>query len=622
MTESNNKSRNSSSKKSADSTEQSQVLIYPLIADSGNERVLREWIEGHDEYSIANDKPIVESRFDICLVDQPALFEHKKSIKAAKTASKPALLPVLLLASELNNDLVNADQGELADNVLTTTVDELISLPIRQIELEWRIETLLRLREQSLDLQAQAQQLRQFEQAVEASGNAIWISDTDGIIKYVNPKFESLTGYNSSEVVGNTPAMLKSDEMPENHYEHLWETVSTGETWQEDIINRRKDGSLYIADQTIAPIVDETGEPSSYIAVQTDITERKQLEEQLKRYRDIVQRIEDPIMLQDKDGQFLLVNDTLCEFAGLSAEKIEGDEEYEFMDQPTAEMIEDYKKTVLETEQAVEYSVSPTFEYSGKEAVFYTSRYPYYTKEGELAGTLAICRDVTNLNERTQQLHVLDNILRHNIRNSLTVIYGRAEQIYSETDGDIKDAAEVIIESAEELMATSEKSREITQIISEDSEIKQIEISNLLDNIIEETANDWPRANISVEKPEQITVMSIYNIELALRELLTNAIRHNDQETPAVDITVTVTDNMAEICVCDNGPGLSKFDKDVLESGEAIDKLTHGSGLGLWIVYWAVKRSYGEINVKPLGKRGTAITILLPVAATGVESSP
>jgi len=460
------------------------------------------------------------------------LLEHKESIKTAKTAAEPALLPVLLLASDLNSDLIDTDQGEVADNVFSTTVDELLSLPVRQIELEWRIETLLRLRNQSLNLQEQAARLRRFKRAVDASGHAIWISDTDGTIEYVNPAFEAITGYQFDEAVGNNPAMLSSGETSEDHYEHLWKTVSAGETWRKDITNRRKDGSLYIADQTIAPIVDETGEPSAYIAVQTDITERKQLEKRLKRHRDIVQRLEDPIMLQDTVGDFLLVYDALCDFAGLSANKLEDDDEYEFMDQSTAHMIADYKQTVLQNQQPVEYSVSPQFEYSGKEATFYTSRYPYYSQDGELIGTLAICRDITDLNDRTRQLQVLDNILRHNIRNSLTIIYGQAERLRSATEGELRTAAENITETADTLLTTSEKSRKITQILNEEADIKRIDLATLLDRVVEQTADKWPAAQVDVEKPEQVTVRAIYAIESALRELLVNGIKHNDQNIP------------------------------------------------------------------------------------------
>ena len=594
-------------------SQQDPAVIYPLIDNPGNKRVLCEWIEDHDDYAVADNEPLSGATFDICLVDQPALLEHSEAIEEVKTAAKPALMPVLLLVSDLNSDLVDTDQGKIADNVFATTVDELISLPIRQAELEWRLHTLRRLQTQSLDLKSQTERLRKFQQAIEASGHGIMITDTDGTIEYINPAFEEITGYSSTEAIGSTPTILKSGEMSDSFYENLWDTITAGETWRGEIVDRRKDGSRYIADQTIAPIVDEMGNPSAYVAVQTDVTERKRLEDRLKRHRDIVQRLEDPIMLQDMDGQFVLVNDALCEFAGRSAEELEGSDEYAFMNESTARVIDRQKQIVHWTEQPVTYSVSPTFEYSRKEAVFYTSRYPYYSEDGELAGTLAICRDVTDLDERTRQLHVLDNILRHNIRNSLNVIYGQGARLRSAVDGELEEAAESIIETADDLLTTSEKSHDITKVLSDDIEIRPIDLAKDLERIAATVAADWPEVSLSVSTPDNIIVIAHPAIESALKELIVNAVAHNDHETPRVEVTATAGDEVANVHISDNGPGMSEFDREVLESGSATGVLSHGSGLGLWLVYWVIKRSHGDISITDRDEPGTTVTVSVPV---------
>lgn len=619
MTEPTDKPPDGHAQDTVDNSPQDPAIIYPLIADSGNKRVLWEWLEANDDYVVADNVPLTEATFDICLVDQPALLEHSESIKEAKTAAEPALLPVLLLVADLNRDLIDIDQGDLADNVFATTVDELISLPIRQAELEWRLHTLRRLRTQSLDLKARTERLQKFYQAVEASGHGIMITDTDGTIEYVNPAFEETTGYSSTEAIGNTPTMLNSGEMADSYYDQLWETISSGETWHGEIVDRRKDGSRYIVDQTIAPIIDETGELSAYVAVQTDITNRKRLEDRLKRHRDIVKRLEDPIMLQDEDGQFILVNDALCDFAGLSADELEGSDEYAFMDESTAKTIERQKQIVYRTEQPVTYSVTPTFEYGRKEAVFYTSRYPYYDEDGELAGTLAICRDVTDLEERTRHLHVIDNILRHNIRNRLTVIYGRANQLRSSLDGELEAAADAVIDTADDLLTTSEKSREITKVLSNDTEIKRVRLAKHLERIAATAANEWTNVDLSVSLPDELVVTAIPAIESALEELITNAAAHNDHENPCVEVIATVNDEMAIINISDNGPGMSEFDREVLESGTATGVLSHGSGLGLWLVYWIIKRSNGNISITDCDEPGTTVTITVPIVSTPAE---
>lgn len=135
---------------------------------------------------------------------------------------------------------------------------------------------------------------RRFRQAVESSGHAIMMTDPEGTITYVNPAFETVTGYDREEAIGENPRLLKSDEMPEEHFESLWETVLAGDVWEEDVVNRRKDGELYYARQTIAPIAGEDGGRVGFVAIQNDITEQKEMEADLQernRQLTILERV-------------------------------------------------------------------------------------------------------------------------------------------------------------------------------------------------------------------------------------------------------------------------------------------------------------------------------------------
>lgn len=592
------------------------LRIYPLVGDSGNERVLKEWLTGHDTYRLADeDEPVTAGEFDLCIVDRGGLEAFKDELMTVKSDVEPVLLPVLLLVPETREGIIDTDQGEIADNVLRTAIDEIVSLPMRQIELEWRIQALLRLRNQSLELTSTTKKLRWFKEAVEAAGHAIFITDPDGEIEYVNPAFEEITGYEQAEVLGETPDILQSGEMPTKYYERLWATITAGDIWEAEIIDRRKDGTQYTAYQTIAPITDE-GEILAYVAVQTDITERKELRDRLKRHRDIVQRLEDPIMLQDKTGQFRLVNEALTEFAGLPEEELLGEDEFLFMDTEVAETIDRKKQEAIETKSAVGYSITPEFKHSDKEAIFNTSRYPYYDEDSDLAGTIAICRDVTDLEERTRQLRVMDNILRHNLRNDLTVIRGLADEIRSHASGETAEMADEIVTHADALMSTGEKSRSITDLLSEESETKSIDIAEMIRSITSEVKLSDFNAEITVEAPNRIVASATVKIGEAIEELVRNAIIHNDREEPSVELRVQADADTVKIHVIDDGPGMSEMDRDVLKTGRAIDDLYHGSGLGLWLVYWIVNRSDGSIDVTEVESWGTNVTVTLPAAST------
>jgi PAS domain S-box-containing protein len=120
--------------------------------------------------------------------------------------------------------------------------------------------------------------------ALEAAGSAIVITDRTGAISWANSAFTRLTGYAATEVLGANMRLLKSDQHDQAFYQNLWQTILDGRIWHAEIINRRKDGSLYTEDSTITALRDARGEITHFISVKEDITERKLAEEKLKTY--------------------------------------------------------------------------------------------------------------------------------------------------------------------------------------------------------------------------------------------------------------------------------------------------------------------------------------------------
>ncbi|MBT1076955.1 SpoIIE family protein phosphatase [Geobacter grbiciae] len=117
--------------------------------------------------------------------------------------------------------------------------------------------------------------------ALNAAANAIVISDPGGRVIWVNPAFTNLTGYTLEEIAGRGLGILKSGVHGEEFYRDLWETIRAGKVWRGEMINRRKDGSLYPEAQTITPVVDEAGVVRHYVAIKEDVTERKRAQEAL-----------------------------------------------------------------------------------------------------------------------------------------------------------------------------------------------------------------------------------------------------------------------------------------------------------------------------------------------------
>lgn len=144
-------------------------------------------------------------------------------------------------------------------------------------------------------------QMRLQGTALAAAANAIFITDVSGRIEWVNAAFTRLSGYEAHEVLGKTPALLRSGMQDDDSYRRFWDTIKSGRVWRGEMVERRKDGSLYTVDQTVAPIRDERDQIAHFVTVHEDITERKRAEERiayLSNY-DTLTRLPNRVLFRD-----------------------------------------------------------------------------------------------------------------------------------------------------------------------------------------------------------------------------------------------------------------------------------------------------------------------------------
>ncbi|HPM00810.1 MAG TPA: PAS domain S-box protein [Candidatus Cloacimonadota bacterium] len=162
------------------------------------------------------------------------------------------------------------------------------------------------------------EKLLQLSKAVEQSPAMLIITDLNSKIEYVNPRFEEVTGYTTQEVIGKNPDFLRYGDKNINQYDDLWKTLSQGKQWKGEFLNRKKNGTPYYEKAQIAPIIDDKGNVSHYIAIKEDITEKKKVEEALKRKSELQKilmgiaskYINMPLEIMDQS-----INESLCQMA-------------------------------------------------------------------------------------------------------------------------------------------------------------------------------------------------------------------------------------------------------------------------------------------------------------------
>ncbi|UWG46693.1 Signal transduction histidine kinase [Halanaeroarchaeum sp. HSR-CO] len=279
---------------------------------------------------------------------------------------------------------------------------------------------------------------------------------------------------------------------------------------------------------------------------------------------------------------------------------------------------------------------------------------PIEGADGSIDHYVSIGADVTTHRLRNQVLEVYNRVLRHNLRNRLNVVVGNAELVKDtyakevgaladavaewqdrdrsatnpepETDRTLQDIAarledlaerirdhtSTVAESASRLEAVNEKAgkaEQITQVTEGTNRHKPLD--EHLEQKCGMIARAYPEVDVSISVPDSTTVPAPQSLRTAISELIENAIEHNDSAQPHVAISLSVGADRTVIRVEDDGPGIPDHEKAVLREGEETP-LAHGSGLGLWLVYWIVTMNGGRLEISDSEPRGTVVEIDLP----------
>ena len=169
---------------------------------------------------------------------------------------------------------------------------------------------------------AREEQLKKLMLAVEQSPAGVMITDKQGAIEFVNPKFTEMTGYSPTEVAGKNPRILKSGLHGEDFYHEMWSRIASGLNWQGEFCNRRKDGSLYWESASVSAVRNERNEITNFVAVKEDITAKVRDREQLRLQSSALAAAANSIFITDQKGRIMWANAAFCRMSGYRLDEL------------------------------------------------------------------------------------------------------------------------------------------------------------------------------------------------------------------------------------------------------------------------------------------------------------
>ena len=253
--------------------------VQLVVSDPGNRRVITGMLA--DRFEVDTGSTLADA--DLYLIEDQLLPRYREALRSRVEQSHPTFCPVVVIRRDTTDSSIDpVDEG---DGPLL--VDEFVDAPVDRAMLHRRLRSLLIRRQQSMELmqqvstlEARERDLRRFERAVENTGNAIALLDTDGEIRYVNPAFESATGHAEADALGESLELLQPGET--SFDDAFWRTVYGRGLWEGEIVAERRDGTNYVADATITTITTDDADMEGFVVVLRDITERIQRERMLR----------------------------------------------------------------------------------------------------------------------------------------------------------------------------------------------------------------------------------------------------------------------------------------------------------------------------------------------------
>lgn len=490
------------------------------------------------------------------------------------------------------------------------------------------------------------EQLQKLSRAVEQSESTIVITDLDGTIEFVNPAFSKKTGYSQEEAIGENPRILKSGSHPPEFYQHLWNTISRGEVWQGEFINRKKNGEFYWESAIISPVKDRQNRITHYLAIKDDITEHKLAEEALAKERNLlrtlINHLPDYIYIKDLESRFILANEASVRSLNFSClDDLLGKTDFDLFPRDLAERFYADEQVILQSGTPLINQEEQTINLlTGEPIWFLTTKVAFRDSRGHIVGIVGLSRDITRQKQEEEELKQAKASadaanrakseflarMSHEIRTPMNAIIGLTHlALQTELSPKQHDYLTKIHVSAHSLLGIIDDILDFSKIEADKLSLEAIsffleevlhDIANVLGIKAEEKGLDL-RFSVADDVPGEL-VGDPLRLKQVLMNLTSNALKFTTHGSIGVSVE-SVSENAATVTlrfsIRDTGIGISPQQRQELfqpftQADGSITRKYGGTGLGLSISKRLVEMMGGTISVESQPGQGSLFSFI------------